>query len=117
MSPAIAVPRAIPQPLIVQGRRTVDVVSSVCFLGAIGLLAAPLGSFDQIPRSAVIWTTFFVLLAMTGHAYLGCRRRSLNPWMSPVFVISAYYCYRYGWGSVVANYWHEFDWVAFPELR
>jgi hypothetical protein len=114
---ATALGSTLTRPVPARERRVPDIVNSLCLAAAILLLVLPAGWFQTMPRALVVWLTFLVLVVIVLHGYLHCIRRGMNPWLSPMFVLPALFCHRFGWGSVVGNYWHDFNWVAFPELR
>lgn len=118
MAPAVPVSAPIRTAQDRAAKRTApDAGMCVCMSAAIGLLMLPVDTFQSAPRGAVVWSTFAVLLLIAVHGYMYCRSRGLNAWLSPVFLLTILFCHRYGWGGIVANYWHEFEWVSFPELR
>lgn len=92
---------------------------AISFFAVMGcaVLLVPQPTFVSLPRGLILWMTFAVLLGMAACAYCIARRAGLNPWTTPVSLITIYYFIRYGWGTLVAEYWEDYPWKAYPHLR
>jgi len=49
-------------------------------------------------------------------AYLRARRQGGNPWIDPAFLITAFFGYKYGFGSLATNYWSALSWTDTPGI-
>lgn len=81
------------------------------------VLLVPQSTFVSLRRAVIVWMTFAVLLCAAASAYCIARRAGLSPWTTPVSLITIYYFIRYGWGTLVAEYWEHYPWKAYPHLR
>ncbi|HWQ52561.1 MAG TPA: hypothetical protein VN442_02675 [Bryobacteraceae bacterium] len=84
---------------------------------AIALLLAGREAFESLPRPLIIWGTLAFLSLLAAHGFVTARAHGMIPWLAPVFAVSIYFLYRYGVGSVAANYWHEYRWEVYAPLR
>lgn len=113
----------IPQSLpTLRLRRTsvAAVVPMACtFLALVGvsLCLAPQSAWMEMPRPLIIWSTFFGTLALAIGAYVAAKTAGFSPWVSPVSLLAIYYCFRYGWGSLVVNYCEDYPWLKHPQFR
>jgi hypothetical protein len=81
---------------------------------AASLLAVPFRGFDSVDREWVVWTTTFILLTLPVVAYVSARRNGRNPWVDPVFVVSTFFGFKYGFGTLAVNYWAMLSWQESP---
>jgi hypothetical protein len=88
-------------------------------LGIIGVSLAmvPQSTWVDLPRTAVIWVTFFGLLALAVAGYSAAKAAGQNPWIAPISLVSIYYFFRFGWGTLVIQYCEDFPWVQYPRFR
>ena len=84
-------------------------------VAAVVLLLIPFRD-DSLEREWVIWGTAALLLAIPAAAYLRARRRGGNPWIDPAFLITAFFGYKYGFGSIATNYWSALSWADSPGI-
>jgi hypothetical protein len=99
---------------------TASLVSTACvLLGGVGLSLAllPQRLFMDLPRELVVWATFTILFVLMAAGYIAARSFGQSPWIAPVSLLGIYFFMRYGWGTVVANYWENYPWQAYPALR
>jgi hypothetical protein len=88
-------------------------------LALIGIVLSlfPQADFVDLPREWAIWGTFGILLCLAAGGYAAAKAARQSPWIAPISLISIYYFVRYGWGTVVAQYWENYPWQAYPLLR
>jgi len=48
---------------------------------------------------------------------VAARSAGQSPWIAPVSLLGIYCLVRYGLGALVAEYWHDYPWQAYPLLR
>lgn len=92
-------------------------VSFTCVACAVAILVCRQDVVSGLSPALVIWVTFLALLLIALVGFCEARRVGQNPWIAPVPLITGYYFFRYGWGSVVAYYWDQLPFEAVPDLR
>jgi hypothetical protein len=88
-----------------------------CFLCAGLILVLPQRVLSVLSPVLVIWVTFAVLLSLAAIGFFEARLLGQNAWVAPVTLVSGYYFFRYGWGSIVAYYWDQFPFEFVPGLK
>lgn len=83
---------------------------------AVVLLLVPFRAFEALEREWVIWGTAALLLAMPVLAYRRAARGGRNPWIDPAFVLTAFFGYKYGFGTLATNYWSSLAWAENPGI-
>jgi hypothetical protein len=81
---------------------------------ALLLLLVPFRSLDDIDREWIVWGSVALLLVLPIAAYAGARRGGRNPWIDPVFLVTAFFGFKYGFGALAANYWSMLSWADMP---
>src|SRR5215469_9276270 len=81
--------------------------SVACLCAALLMIIAGDDWVNDLPGELVVWVTAGVLLSMTIYGWYISRSRHHNPWIVPMYLVTALYCFEYGWGSLVAYYWHQ----------
>jgi hypothetical protein len=84
---------------------------------ALVLLVLPFRSFDELDRELVVWGTAAVLILLAVVAFLSARRRIVNPWLDPVFLIVGFFAYKHGFGVLAVNYWSTLSWRETPGVE
>jgi hypothetical protein len=85
-------------------------------LTALLLLFVPFRGFEALDRDWVVWVSGLLLLAIPVLAHVAALRRRDNPWLDPVFLITAFFGSKYGFGIIATNYWSELSWVETPGI-
>jgi hypothetical protein len=94
-------------------------------LMAIGIFAAAASilliigpiPFEDISGEVACWITAAVLFGLVLYGWRLSQLRGENSWLSPAYLVMALFCFRYGWGALVAYYWAFVGWEAHPEFR
>ena len=94
----------------------IPVVPALAVVASAILLSTPFGTFDLMNREGVIWGTAATLLGLAAAAGISARRRRVSMWLDPVFLMSAYFGFKYGFGVVALNYWAALSWVENPGI-
>jgi len=81
---------------------------------ALVLLFVPFRSLDAMDREWMVWASAALLLVLPSVAYVGARRGGRNPWIDPVFLVTAFFGFKYGFGALAANYWSLLSWGDMP---
>lgn len=89
----------------------------LCLAVALLLLLVGRSNFEALPRPVIIWMTAGFLALLAAHGYVTARASGMIPWIAPVFLVAFYFFFRYGVGSLAANYWHEYPWEVHPIMR
>ncbi len=97
-----------------QQRRSTGLGVPLGLIAALALLLVPFRGFESLDREWVIWGTAIVLIALPVTAYLNANRNERNPWLDPVFLITAFFGFKYGFGALAANYWSALSWQGIP---
>jgi hypothetical protein len=84
---------------------------------AVALLLVPFRGLEALDRELVVWSTGLLLMALPVIAYVTAVRRGRNPWLDPVFLVSAFFGYKYGFGVIATNYWSELSWTETPGIE
>jgi hypothetical protein len=114
-----------PIPAAIPGRRArrasiASIVPMACtFLGLVGVSLAmvPQATWVDLPRPFLIWSTFFGLLALAVAGYSAAKAAGQNPWIAPISLVSIYFFFRFGWGTLVIQYCEDYPWLQFPRHR
>jgi hypothetical protein len=64
-----------------------------------------------------VWLTAGALSFLALCGWRLSRAEGENPWIAPSYLLMALYFFRYGWGALVAYYWHLLPWEAHPEMK
>lgn len=88
-----------------------------CFGAAILIIAAGQEWVPDLPGDLVMWLTAGILLSMTIYGWCTSRSKGHNPWIAPLYLVAALYFFEYGWGALVAYYWHFLPWEARPAFQ
>jgi hypothetical protein len=113
----------IPASVPVRRARRNDVAAitpiACTFLALLGLVIAlvPRSVWPDLPRTLVVWSTFAGLLGIMFGGYTAAKIGGHSPWVAPVSLLSIYYFFRYGWGTLVVNYCEDYPWVRYPQFR
>ena len=89
---------------------------SACIIAAAVLLLLPPDAFSRSDPAFIVWGTAGALLFLALYGFRVATRRAAIPWFSPIYLVTAFYFFKYGWGSLVAYYWGFVPWQALPEL-
>ena len=81
---------------------------------ALVLLFVPFRSLDAVDREWMVWASAALLLVLPTVAYVGARRGGRHPWIDPVFLVTAFFGFKYGFGALAANYWSLLSWGDMP---
>jgi hypothetical protein len=106
----------VAQPLPRRVAFPIPVVPAMAVIASVILLSMPFGAFDLMSREWVIWGTSAALLGLAGVAWISARRRRVSVWLDPVFLMMAYFGFKYGFGVVALNYWSALSWVENPGI-
>jgi hypothetical protein len=93
------------------------VMPAIAVVALVILLWIPFGAFDLVSRDAVIWGTAAALLGLAAVAYVSARRTGASAWRDPVFLMTAYFGYKYGFGALALHYWAALSWVETPGIQ
>ncbi len=91
------------------------VVCSLIIAAAVLLLLPP-EAFSRPDPAAIVWGTAGFLLLLALYGFHLAKRRAAIPWFAPIYLVTVFYFFRCGWGSLVAYYWGSIHWQALPEL-
>lgn len=92
-------------------------VSTLLGLVGVSLALVPQSAWVDLPRTLVVWTTFFGLLGLMVGSYSAAKAAGHSPWIAPISLLAIYYFIRYGWGALVVNYCEEYPWQRYPQFR
>ena len=73
--------------------------------------------FADASGELLCWLTGAALVGLVLYGWRLSRLQGENSWLSPAYLVMALFCFRYGWGALVAYYWGFMQWEAHPELR
>ena len=93
--------------------------ASVALAAAFGaaLLLVPFRALEALDRDLVVWSTGLLLMALPVIAYVTAVRHGRNPWLDAVFILSAFFGFKYGFGVIATNYWSELSWAETPGIE
>jgi hypothetical protein len=106
----------VAQPLPRRMAFPIPIVPTMAAIASVILLSMPFGTFDLMNREAVIWGTAATLLGLAAVAWISARRRGVSVWLDAVFLMTAYFGFKYGFGVVALNYWSALSWVETPGI-
>jgi hypothetical protein len=90
------------------------ILCALLALLGVSIAIVPQSAFMDLPRTTVVWGTFFTLLLLAGLGYGAAKSVGESPWITPISLITIIFFVRYGWGAVVVQYWEEYPWRTGP---
>jgi hypothetical protein len=114
ISAAIPARRRVPRTNVAA---IVPMACTLLLLIGASLAMIPQSTWTELPRTFLVWSTFFGTLALAVAGYWAAKAAGQNPWVAPISLISIYYFFRYGWGTLVIQYCENYPWVQYPRFR